>query len=126
MVCKGLDGGVPRPPLHAQTVPTPHRSGEHHGLLHHETDIAGDGYYIGATYLAAPFSGTLSADPDLGRIKFRHPLNVTGDIVFGERTGLQVDGSISCGGLLKVGCGIIAIENIASERGIYAGRAYSP
>lgn len=86
-----------------------------------KSDIAEDGYYIGATYLAAPFSGTLTADPDLGRVKFRHPLNITGDILFGERTGLQVDGTLSCGGQLKVGCGIIALENIASERGIYAG-----
>lgn len=86
-----------------------------------KSDIAEDGYYIGAVSLAGQFDGTLSGEKDLGRVKFRHSLNITGGLNFPERSGLQVDGCLRVSGLLSIGCGIIALEDIFGGEGIWAG-----
>ena len=62
-----------------------------------KSDIDELGYYIGSVSLAGQFDGTLSAEKDLGRVKFRHSLNITGEMIFPERSGLQVDGSLQIG-----------------------------
>lgn len=85
-----------------------------------KNDVAEDGYYFGEADLTN-FDGNVHACTDLGRIKFRRSIRVLGEMVFPERTGLQVDGEIDVSGRISVGCGIIALEDVFSGEGIDAG-----
>tara|TARA_Y100000296_G_scaffold58551_1_gene67501 strand:- start:11 stop:466 length:456 start_codon:yes stop_codon:yes gene_type:complete len=92
-------------------------------------DLDEDGYYVGPLDLTEIVQGSINIAPDLGTVRFRRSLRVTGSILAGSGSGISAGEGISAGrGIvagrnITAGWGISAGEGIKSGWGIVAGLA---